>query len=185
MLFFIGIWDRRLLITKHIPGKTKQFDQWCTDLISLLTGSINDNTVRVGVGSFVEAYTILPESYQQARFCLRNCVDNWFASIYDFSFLADYLLENTVYTNTIHPIKTLADKIATERLCEKYDIATTVQALIANNFGLVLTSKALYIHRNTLLSRLSKLKEATGLDPVHSFAHAVICKVLFGTVVSR
>lgn len=41
----------------------------------------------------------------------------------------------------------------------------TVDAFLSNNLSITETAKALFIHRNTLLYRLSKIKELTGYDP--------------------
>jgi len=41
----------------------------------------------------------------------------------------------------------------------------TLQSFFDNNLSICKTAKALYIHRNTLLYRLKKIKELTGLDP--------------------
>lgn len=177
----VGLWDQRLLILKYIPGKTKKLDQWCNDLISLLTGSISDISVQLGLGSFVDDWALLPASYQEARFSLRECGANRFASIYDVAILAGYFFANNDTAKNLHPIITLADQIKAARLIEKYDIANSVTVLLANNLNLACAAKELYIHRNTLIARLDKLKEATGLDPCHSFDHAVVCRVLFSS----
>jgi len=41
----------------------------------------------------------------------------------------------------------------------------TLQAFFDNNMNITDTSKAIYVHRNTLIYRLEKIKRFTGLDP--------------------
>jgi DNA-binding PucR family transcriptional regulator len=36
----------------------------------------------------------------------------------------------------------------------------------------------LHVHRNTLMFRLNQFQTMTGLDPVHSFEDAVLCRLL-------
>lgn len=48
----------------------------------------------------------------------------------------------------------------------------TAEAFFANNLSITETAKALFIHRNTLLYRLAKIKELTGYDP-QQFKEAV------------
>lgn len=49
---------------------------------------------------------------------------------------------------------------------DKKQLVETVEALSKNNYNVVYTAKALYIHRNTLLFRLNKLKGLLNIDPV-------------------
>jgi len=53
---------------------------------------------------------------------------------------------------------------------DKKQIAETVEALSKNNYNVVYSAKALYIHRNTLLFRLNKLKDVLNIDPIASAA---------------
>lgn len=53
------------------------------------------------------------------------------------------------------------------------EMTTTLQAFFQNDCNISETSKALYIHRNTLLYRLDKFKQATGMD-VRKFQDAVL-----------
>lgn len=53
------------------------------------------------------------------------------------------------------------------------EMITTLQAFFQNDCNISETSKALYIHRNTLLYRLDKFKQATGMD-VRKFHDAVL-----------
>jgi len=41
----------------------------------------------------------------------------------------------------------------------------TLQGFFDNNLSITQTAKALFIHRNTLLYRLERVKKITGLDP--------------------
>ena len=41
----------------------------------------------------------------------------------------------------------------------------TLKAFFDNNLSILKTAQAIYIHRNTLLYRLRRVKEITGLDP--------------------
>jgi len=53
------------------------------------------------------------------------------------------------------------------------EMLTTLQTFFQNDCNISETSKALYIHRNTLLYRLDKFKQATGMD-VRNFHDAVL-----------
>ena len=52
----------------------------------------------------------------------------------------------------------------------------TVQAFFENNLNVSETSRKLFVHRNTLVYRLEKIKKITGLD-LREFEDAIVFKV--------
>jgi carbohydrate diacid regulator len=49
---------------------------------------------------------------------------------------------------------------------EKKQLVEMVKALYKNNYNVLYSAKELYIHRNTLLFRLNKLKDMLNIDPI-------------------
>ena len=64
-----------------------------------------------------------------------------------------------------NPIETLDD-----------DTLETINKFFENNLNVSETSRKLYVHRNTLVYRLEKIKKLTGLD-LREFDHAIVFKV--------
>ena len=52
----------------------------------------------------------------------------------------------------------------------------TINKFFDNNLNVSETSRQLFVHRNTLVYRLEKIKKLTGLD-LREFDHAIIFKV--------
>jgi carbohydrate diacid regulator len=52
----------------------------------------------------------------------------------------------------------------------------TIQCFFENNLNVSETSRQLYVHRNTLVYRLDKIKKITGLD-LREFENAITFKV--------
>lgn len=52
----------------------------------------------------------------------------------------------------------------------------TIQRFFENNLNISETSRGLFVHRNTLVYRLEKIKKLTGLD-LRQFDHAIVFKV--------
>ena len=52
----------------------------------------------------------------------------------------------------------------------------TIHAFFDNNLNVSETSRKLFVHRNTLVYRLEKIKKLTGLD-LREFEHAITFKV--------
>ena len=64
--------------------------------------------------------------------------------------------------------------------CEKLfteDILETIRAFFLNDLNLSTTARQLYIHRNTLIYRMEKIRKVTGLD-LRKFEDAVIFRIL-------
>ena len=56
------------------------------------------------------------------------------------------------------------------------EILFTIQKFFENNLNVSETSRQLYVHRNTLVYRLEKIRNLTGLD-LREFNHAITFKV--------
>lgn len=56
------------------------------------------------------------------------------------------------------------------------DTLETINKFFENNLNVSETSRKLYVHRNTLVYRLEKIKKITGLD-LRQFDHAIVFKV--------
>lgn len=56
------------------------------------------------------------------------------------------------------------------------DTLETINRFFENNLNVSETSRRLYVHRNTLVYRLEKIKKLTGLD-LREFDHAIVFKV--------
>ena len=52
----------------------------------------------------------------------------------------------------------------------------TINRFFENNLNVSETSRKLFVHRNTLVYRLEKIKKLTGLD-LREFEHAIVFKV--------
>lgn len=82
----------------------------------------------------------------------------------------------------LHPIGEEQKQLFLERVLKRMDLLkdaemmTTLEQFIALDCSVSDTAKKLFIHRNTLLYRLDKFKQETGLD-VRTFRHAVLVHV--------
>lgn len=64
------------------------------------------------------------------------------------------------------------------KVFEDADLMRTAECLFENNLNVSKSAVYLYMHRNTLIYRLKKLKRITGLD-ICDFYDAVIFKILY------
>lgn len=63
------------------------------------------------------------------------------------------------------------------KIFEDKDMMTTLDCLFKNSLNVSRASRSLYMHRNTLIYRLNKIYETTGLDP-REFSDAVTFIIL-------
>ncbi len=132
--------------------------------------------VLVGVSSIVEKLKDLARAYKEARIALEV------GKVFDIE-RPVMLYENLGIGRLIYQLpSTLCDIFLSEVFkkgsLESLDRETlmTVQSFFENNLNVSETSRKLFVHRNTLVYRLEKIRKLTGLD-LREFDHAVTFKV--------
>lgn len=65
------------------------------------------------------------------------------------------------------------------KIFEDGDMMATCSCLLENDLNVAMTARKLYMHRNTLIYRLNKIRQITGLD-LRNFYDAVTFSVLHG-----
>lgn len=173
--------EKELIVLKHFPAGAMSADigEWGSRLYAVLDKEKRCGEVKIGIGGLATTPAELRYSYQEADFSRSHAVTTMsVASIYDFAILADYLLEVPGAMECCLALKAIRAFIE-KSIATKYDMENTVRGLLNSNLNVSIAAKALYIHRNTLVFRLNKLKELTGLCPNQFFHHAVLCKIIF------
>ena len=146
-----AIKDYRQIITEYINDFIKKLsDENKENKMSLTVGSLQDD-----IGKYRESYLHAQELGLQIK---------GKKGIYFFN---DYILD---YCRRIATIKAydnifrVYNSLFNEQ--ERKSIAEMVEVLSKNNYNIVNSSKELFIHRNTLLFRLNKIKDELNIDPV-------------------
>ena len=174
--------ENELIFLKHFPVETlpQHFCQWGTEVIQRLEFPEGPKGLCLGIGSWTNSLAEFHRSYLEADFSQNTHASSAaVASIYDFDILAAYLVRVPGALETCSASRMLKAKIESN-LGFKYDMKNTINMLLDHNLNVSSTAKALFIHRNTLVFRIEKLKELTGLNPSQSLNHAILCRLLFG-----
>lgn len=123
---------------------------------------------KIGIGTIVNDINDLHISYRDARFALevgnklRNQENDNIFSIdnlgynYIVPFIENYHAENF--------LKNIFYKEDYEKYFEETNLGEIIEALVINNLNISQTAADLYIHRNTLLYQLNKIKDQTGYN---------------------
>jgi carbohydrate diacid regulator len=131
---------------------------------------------RVSYGTIVEELRELSKSYKEARMALD--VGKIFYNgdrIHSYDALG---IGRLIYQLPANLCKLFIEEIYGEDLPKEVDeeILHTATVFLDNNLNVSETARQLYIHRNTLVYRIEKLKSATGLD-VRVFDDALTFKI--------
>jgi carbohydrate diacid regulator len=143
------------------------YDTLCTEFYT---------TVSIGVGTVVESIRELARSYKEAQLALNvgkifeneKCINSYEnlgigRLIYQLpSTLCDMFLQEVFKKGSIESLD--------------HETLSTIQAFFENNLNVSETSRKLFVHRNTLVYRLEKIRKITGLD-LREFDHAITFKV--------
>ncbi len=129
-----------------------------------------------GIGEPVTELRDLHQSYIQAKKALetgKRFNDSKSVYIYSKQMLERFL--EAIPNNVLSDMKlsfftNKAKKILTEEMMQ------TIKTFFQNDLNISTTSKQLYVHRNTLMYRLDKIKKETGLD-LRIFHDAVIFQI--------
>lgn len=151
-----AIRDYKLIITDYLDDfMGKSFEDNSDRKMSITIGSLQDN-----ISKYRESYLHAQELGLQIK---------GDKGIYFFN---DYVLD---YIRRIATIKVYDNIFSVYNILfneqEKKFIAESVEVLNKNNYNIVNTSKELFMHRNTLLFRLNKIKDTLNIDPIANAAH--------------
>lgn len=137
-------------------------EEYINSFIEKLPDSCRANKISFWVGSMQTDFKNYRGSFLQAQKLGLHIKEN-----NGVCFLNDHILD---YYRRIVTIKVYDNIFNTYDLLfsreEKKQIVETVECLKKNNYNVVNSSKELYIHRNTLLFRLNKLKDVLNIEPI-------------------
>ena len=132
--------------------------------------------VVVGIGTVVTGIKDLARSFREAQAALEV------GKVFDTEkLIVSY--DNLGIARIIYQLPTTLCEMFLKEVFKKGSIESldqetlfTIQKFFENNLNVSETSRKLFVHRNTLVYRLEKIKKLTGLD-LREFDHAIIFKV--------
>lgn len=139
----------------------EEFKKTINTLFSNILAEIRTD-LTVGVGSYRPGLTGLKESFEEAQTALRFGKQIWGdGKVFHFdSFGVVAPLFSGVTEKNIDYSKDILEKLTAHP-----ELLESLMVYFENDISLSKTSKKLKIHRNTLVYRLEKITEITGLDP--------------------
>ena len=129
--------------------------------------------VSIGVGTVVDNIRNLAISFKEAQIALE--VGKVFDTEKNIVSYENLGIARLIYHLPTTLCETFLREVFKKGSIESLDQETlfTIQKFFENNLNVSETSRKLFVHRNTLVYRLEKIKKLTGLD-LREFDHAII-----------
>ena len=162
--------DKHIIIFKSIPKTGEKFFVTCKYLIEEYLDKLTKFVEKENcqcifyVGSMQDNFSDCQMSYHHCVW-LENNIDTNDSIVYFYNYVSTYLRGKIPVIET-HGVFGLFEKLWTDNTAKNY--AEIAGALLNNNYNLVLASKELYIHKNTLIFQLGKIKEELGINPLQN-----------------
>ena len=175
--FVLSINETDIAVVKQITPTTiaEELEKLAQSMEDRLKNELFVKTV-IGFGTVAEHLRGLADSYKEAQ----TAID--VGKVFDTEkSIINY--ENLGIGRLIYQLPTTLCDIFLSEVFKKNSIDSldqetlfTINKFFENNLNVSETSRKLFVHRNTLVYRLEKIKKLTGLD-LRQFDHAIVFKV--------
>ena len=175
--FVLSINETDIAVVKQLSASFSEDDleKLAVTIEDTLKNELSIRTV-IGIGTVAEHLRSLADSYKEAQ----TAID--VGKVFDTEkSIINY--ENLGIGRLIYQLPTTLCEIYLSEVFKKNSIDSldqetlfTINKFFENNLNVSETSRKLFVHRNTLVYRLEKIKKLTGLD-LRQFDHAIVFKV--------
>ena len=175
--FVLSINETDIAVVRQVSPETDNEELYriARNMEDTLRNELFVKTV-IGIGTIAEHLRSLADSYKEAQ----TAID--VGKVFDTEkSIINY--ENLGIGRLIYQLPTTLCDIFLSEVFKKNSIESldqetlfTINKFFENNLNVSETSRKLFVHRNTLVYRLEKIKKLTGLD-LRQFDHAIVFKV--------
>ena len=175
--YVISVGEQDIVLVKELkPGTDiKDIEKMATNIADTLSTEFYTK-VAIGISTIVDNLKDLAKAYQEAQVALE--VGKVFETEKN---IVSY--ENLGIGRLIYQLPTTLCEMFLQEVFKKGNLESldretlmTIQCFFENNLNVSETSRKLFVHRNTLVYRLEKIRKITGLD-LREFEHAITFKV--------
>ncbi len=174
-VFSINETDIVLVKETKLGIETKDLEKLARSIVDTLSSEFYTKAI-VGIGSAVGSLKELARSFKESQISLEvGKVFDTDKVIVSYDSLG---IARLIYQLPTTLCDTFLREVFKRGSIESLDQETlfTIQKFFENNLNVSETSRKLFVHRNTLVYRLEKIKKITGLD-LREFDHAIIFKI--------
>lgn len=175
--YVISVGESDIVLVKEVKPTTdtKETERIATGIAQTLSSEFYAK-VSIGISTVVDNIKDLARAYKEAQVAIEV------GKVFDTEKnIISY--ENLGIGRLIYQLPTTLCEMFLQEVFKKGSIESldretlmTVQCFFENNLNVSETSRKLFVHRNTLVYRLEKIRKITGLD-LREFEHAITFKV--------
>ncbi len=175
--FVFNISESDIVLIKEIKTgiDSKDLEKLARSIVDTLSSEFYTKAI-VGIGTSVIGLKELARSFKEAQVALEvGKVFDTDQSIVSYDNLG---IARLIYQLPTTLCETFLKEVFKTGSIDSLDHETlfTIHKFFENNLNVSETSRKLFVHRNTLVYRLEKIKKLTGLD-LREFDHAIIFKI--------
>ena len=175
--FVLSINDTDIAVVKQISASTtgEDLEKMAATMEETLKVELSIKTI-IGIGTVSEHLRELADSYKEAQTAIDvGKVFDTEKSIINYERLG---IGRLIYQLPTTLCEIFLSEVFKKNSIDSLDQETlfTINKFFENNLNVSETSRKLFVHRNTLVYRLEKIKKLTGLD-LRQFDHAIVFKV--------
>lgn len=175
--YVISAGERDIVLVKDIkPGTDlKEIEKIATNIADTLSTEFYTK-VSIGISTVVDNIKDLARAYKEAQIALE--VGKVFETEKNIINYENLGIGRLIYQLPTTLCEMFLQEVFKKGSLESLDRETlmTIQCFFENNLNVSETSRKLFVHRNTLVYRLEKIRKLTGLD-LREFEHAITFKV--------
>lgn len=137
--------------------------------------SIYGQALLAGIGSCHPGLHRLKDSFMEAQGMLKfaDCMNVKEGALFVGEHFFEYLYSKIPEDYLEHFFKGYAEKVG-----DRKELVDTIRSLVKNNMNVVQTASELFLHRNTVMFRLGKIKDLLGIDPINNDEHRILLRLL-------
>ena len=175
--FVFSISESDIVIIKEIKSgiEPKDLEKLARSIVDTLAGEFYTRVV-IGIGTIVIGVKDLARSFKEAQVSLE--IGKVFDTEKNIVRYDNLGIARLIYQLPTTLCEMFLKEVFVKGSIDSLDKETlfTIQKFFENNLNVSETSRKLFVHRNTLVYRLEKIKKLTGLD-LREFDHAIVFKV--------
>ena len=175
--YVISIAEQDIVLVREVPAgfEAREMEEIALSVAQTLNTEFFSR-VSIGISTVVSDLKDLARAYKEARVALE--VGKVFDTEKNVIGYENLGIGRLVYQLPTTLCEIFMQEVFKKGSLESLDRETlmTVHAFFENNLNVSETSRKLFVHRNTLVYRLEKIRKLTGLD-LREFEHAITFKV--------
>ena len=175
--YVISVGEHDIVLVKDIKqgAEMREIEKIATNIADTLSAEFYTK-VAIGISTVVDNIKDLARAYKEAQVALE--VGKVFETEKNIINYENLGIGRLIYQLPTTLCDMFLQEVFKKGSLESLDRETlqTIQSFFENNLNVSETSRKLFVHRNTLVYRLEKIRKLTGLD-LREFEHAITFKV--------